>query len=102
MGLYLVTGGNDSRWRLWDAATGTSSIGNDDNGPVTAVAFNSDASQVATATGNQASVWETQHAVRVAELEGHSGSVTDVDFSPDGFLLATVVRGDEFRDLVVE
>ena len=86
---YLVTGGDDTRWFAWDVATGTSPIGNLENGPITAVAFNADQTEVATASGARATVWETQHARPVAQLEGHGGSVTDVDFSPDGFLLAT-------------
>jgi WD40 repeat protein len=86
---YLVTGGNDSRWRTWNAATGAGLVGNDDTGPITAVAFSPTQRLVATVTGSQVSVWETQYATRVARLQGHSGLVTDVGFSPDGFLLLT-------------
>jgi WD40 repeat protein len=85
----LVTGGDDGMWFVWNVAAGTASVGNEDSGPVTAVALSRDGSHVATASGNQASVWETRHAVRVAQLEGHSGAVTDVGFNRDGRLLLT-------------
>ena len=85
----LITGGNDDWWRIWDVATGTASHGNQVSGPVTAVAFRPDGDAVATATGAQANVWDVGTAVPLAQLEGHSGTVTGVDFSPDGRLLVT-------------
>jgi len=85
----LVTGGNDRWWRIWDVATGSANLGNEVSGPVTAVTFRSDGDAVATATGAQASVWETTHGVLLAQLEGHGGAVTGVDFSRDGRQLLT-------------
>jgi WD40 repeat protein len=85
----LVTGGDDARWFVWDVATGSTHLGNYEDGPITAAAFSSDGGYVATASGNHASVWELMHATRVIQLEGHSGLVNDVVFNPGGHLLLT-------------
>jgi WD40 repeat protein len=85
----LVTGGNDDWWRVWDVATGSAPYGNQDSGPISAVALSPDGSRVATASGNHASLWTTARAVPISRLEGHSGAVTGVDFNRDGRLLVT-------------
>jgi WD40 repeat protein len=85
----LVTGGADRWWRVWDVATGKANPGNPDAGPVTAVAFRPDGAAVVTATGNQATEWDAQDGVLLGRFQGHSGAVTDVDFSPNSKLLVT-------------
>ncbi|MEV5830740.1 serine/threonine-protein kinase [Spirillospora sp. NPDC052242] len=90
-GRYLATA-SGSRVRLWETATGRES-GVSFNGQVgakvEAVAFSPDGGLLAAAADDRVRVWNASTGRRVADLEGHIGTVTDVAFAPDGRTIAT-------------
>ncbi|MFD0901668.1 WD40 repeat domain-containing serine/threonine protein kinase [Actinomadura sediminis] len=90
-GRYLATA-SGSRVRLWETATGRESDVSF-NGPVgarvEAVAFSPDGRLLAAAAGDRVQVWNASTGRRVADLEGHIGTVSEVAFAPDGRTIAT-------------
>lgn len=60
---------------------------------VKSVAFSPDSKLIASGGGDSTvRVWETNGGKPLAVLRGHEGSVTGLDFSPDGKLLASCAR----------
>ncbi|MBN1953710.1 MAG: WD40 repeat domain-containing protein [Anaerolineae bacterium] len=102
-GQYMVTC-SDAIARVWNAADGTrvqELIGHESN--VQAAAFHPDGRFLVTGSGDQtALVWETESWQSVAVLSrgGWPGPVYDVDFSPDGRLVA-LAHGLHNRDSAV-
>ncbi|MCV6639084.1 WD40 repeat domain-containing protein [Candidatus Albibeggiatoa sp. nov. NOAA] len=45
--------------------------------------------------GNVIDFWDTSTGANIARLEGHSGRVTVIDFSPDGKTLASAAAGED-------
>ncbi len=91
----MATGHDDNSIRLWDFAIGGQrTILRGHNAPVSAIAFSSNL--IASAAGTTILLWDTSGAL-VAILEGHSGAITDLTFSPDGTLLASASADDTVR-----
>src|SRR5262249_35674784 len=53
------------------------------------VAFSPDGHELAGAIGNEVSLWDTRTWTVVERLQGHTGSVIGLDWSPDGTRIAT-------------
>lgn len=85
----LVVGGNDAR--LYDAATGEPSLRYSPHGAVAAVASTGDGRLIATGSWDGAAkLWDTQTKQVVRQLvNGHSGYINSIDFSPNGTRVAT-------------
>jgi WD40 repeat protein len=74
-------------WRLCSILPVTPTIEHSDY--VNAVAFSPTDEILATASGNTIMLWHTSTNKLQAILEGHTGTVKSLDFSPDGTMLVT-------------
>jgi WD40 repeat protein len=90
-GRTLATGSTDATIRLWDLATGQTTITlTPHGGYVVSVAFGPDARTLASAsTDNTVRLWDPATGQATATLFGHTRFVTTMAFSPDGHMLAT-------------
>jgi WD40 repeat protein len=82
--------------RVWDLSRGEPVL----DLPVNAhrVAVDSTGTRIAVAeVGLAGSVWDVETGSRLATLTGHTGSLTDVAFSPDGTMIATAAVDDTVR-----
>lgn len=59
--------------------------------------FSPDAKRVLTMTANNAQVWEVASGQKIFELS-HDGALADVEYSPDGKLIATVMKDGTLQD----
>jgi WD40 repeat protein len=84
-GTRLLTGGDDNRAILWDAATGKQLLALDGHtAGVTSVAFSPDGLRALTGSrDNTVKTWELQTGKELLTLKGHGQEVTTVSFSPD-------------------
>jgi WD40 repeat protein len=116
-GRYLASGSRDDTVRIWDVRNPTSAplvlevttaspAGADCVpagsvavlGDVRTVAFDPASTRLAVGgVGAVVEIWDVGTWRRLAMLEGHSCTVTDAEFSPDGSLLATTSRDDTVR-----
>ncbi|WP_437616213.1 pentapeptide repeat-containing protein [Sorangium sp. So ce834] len=60
-----------------------------DGGKCTAVAFSSDGALLATGHSGRITLWDVQTGSALRVLDSHSGTVTSLAFSPDGYTLAS-------------
>jgi N-acyl-D-aspartate/D-glutamate deacylase len=90
-GKTLATGGADKAVRLWDVATGRTTLllsGHEDT--VCAMAFSPDGKTLATGSFDRTvKLWNVATAGQPRTLRGHAGVVMAVAFHPDGKTLAT-------------
>ncbi len=117
-GRTALTASTDGTARLWDARSGKEIKRPGDCGLldsasfsclafgviqthanfIEGAAFSPDGRHVATAAGGgTAAVFEARTGSRLASLEGHEGSVFDIDYSPDGELLVTAAEDGTVR-----
>ncbi len=111
-GARLATAGDDSKGRVWDAASGQLLLtlsGHEDR--IWAVAFSLNGKRLATASlDNTAKVWDATTGKELRTLAGHQNMVLGIAFSPDGKQITTasadktvkvwdVVSGKELRTL---
>lgn len=108
-GSRLVTGSDDAEVRLWTVAgdwrprileTGAARAadGSTQATRVNCITFTPDGLHIATGDGypqqdrqpGMIEIWESNSGRRVGRLAGHASLVWDVDFSPDGAVLASV------------
>lgn len=101
-GEWIACGGDDQVPRLYQVFRTKPRVMMDEDlnllktyerqpGPVTALAFSPDGSRlaVASATGGEVRVYDTQSTARVATLAGHEGAVFALAWHPSGQRLAT-------------
>ncbi len=76
---------------IWDARTGAPihSLPEPEPGGSCNVAFSPDGRELASTNGNGVTVWSTRTWTMVERLQGHTGSVIGLDWSPDGTRIAT-------------
>jgi WD40 repeat protein len=65
--------------------------------PAEDVAFDPTGSMLAVATTNGADIWNVETGERVRTLTGGTGSLIDIDYSPDGSLIAAVAADSTVR-----
>ena len=75
---------DDGTARLWDLRTGQYRSVLEHAAELYAVAFSPDGSRFVTAGETDFKVWDTATCSPVHDLRGHDGSISSVDFSPDG------------------
>ena len=98
-GRTLATGSDDATVRLWDLATGqTTIILTPHGGYVVSVAFSPDGRTLASASIDRTvRLWDPATGQPTATLFGHTELVTSAAFSPDGHTLATASRDGTVR-----
>lgn len=89
---------------LWDVATGTAKWHTPSiDQPVVTVAFSADGRYLASGgTGGEVRVWNVEDGKQVAKLDGHTGRILDLAFSPDGSALWTASADRTLRRWKVE
>ena len=93
----LLAGGTGQVVYVWSATTGEAQMRLDAGALVNDLAFSSDNSRLAVATGNAARIYETADWKLLAHLEGHLGAVNTVAFSHDLKLLVTAGEDGTIR-----
>ena len=91
-GAFAVTASADRTWALLDLATGRCLIQNRDDALAagySGCAFHPDGLIRATPTGGVVRVWECKSQTNAANFEGHTGTITCLAFSENGYHLAT-------------
>jgi WD40 repeat protein len=94
-GQRLASASDDGTAKLWDAKSGKllRTIADRDSSvsAICAVAFSPDGGRLAGAITEDttARIWDTATGRQLCELQGHTGNVTRLVFSPDGQRLAT-------------
>jgi WD40 repeat protein len=94
-GRVFATGGDDKAIKVWDAAKGylLQKISDALSGPVVALAFSPDASQLASLGGQDLKVFDTVNWTPLYTVHVHT--CYTVAYSPDGVLLATAGQGQD-------
>jgi WD40 repeat protein len=83
-GKNIVSAGNDSTVRVWDAATGIEITHMTTGGPVYSMAFSPDGKYIVSGSDdNTARVWNALSGIEISRMT-HSDNVYSVAFSPDG------------------
>jgi len=94
-GKRIVTAGDDSTARLWDADSGKEIRRFEGHsGGILACAFSPDGKRIVTAGDDStARLWDADSGKEIRRFEGHSGGILACAFSPDGKRIVTA--GDD-------
>ncbi|HEU5060162.1 MAG TPA: serine/threonine-protein kinase [Kofleriaceae bacterium] len=97
-GRLLASAGRDRTAKLWDARDGTLQVSLPHPAEVRAVAFDPAGGRLATSAGDRrVRIWQVTPGRLLASMEGHLDLADDIDFSPDGALLASGGRDGTAR-----
>jgi hypothetical protein len=90
-GARMVTGGEDSTARVWDARTGSPLLElKGHKGQVSSASFSTDRARIVTGSLDRtAKVWDARTGAPLLELKGHTAPVWSASFSPDGMRIVT-------------
>ena len=89
-GTRVVSGADDKSIRIWDAVNGGEPIFTIPlDGVVRSVRFNKDSSRIVFSLASSVQIWNTAQGSSIMNLTGHNKSVTAVQYSPDGTLVAS-------------
>jgi len=90
-GDYAVTASSDRSWALVDLEAGSCVLRVNDNAAsgYTCASFHPDGLILATGMDKVVRVWEVKSQTNAATFEGHSGAVSCLAFSENGYFLAT-------------
>ena len=93
-GDFAVTASADRSWCLLDLELGSSVLTVREEGAsgYTCAGFHPDGLILATGMGKAVRVWELKSQTNAATFDGHTGAVTSLAFSENGYYLATGVR----------
>ncbi|MCA9914553.1 MAG: PQQ-binding-like beta-propeller repeat protein, partial [Anaerolineae bacterium] len=83
-GSRLYSAGGDGKVIVWDTETGEQLTSFEHESSVVSVALSPDESQLVTGSGNNVIIWDLASGERVQTLVGHTGSVNEAIFHPDG------------------
>ncbi|KAG0607375.1 hypothetical protein M758_8G023200 [Ceratodon purpureus] len=93
---YFVTASADKTWNFYDLSTGLCLA--QVNEPTvqdgyTSASFHPDGLILGTGTAESlVRIWDVKSQANVAKFEGHTGPVTDISFSENGYFLATAAQ----------
>jgi WD40 repeat protein len=96
-GRLLATSSRDHDARVWDTATGKSTVLHGHFGAVLDASFSPDGRWVVTAGPTSAGLWDATTGERVAFLVGDTDQLTSASFSPDGSRILTSSRDGTAR-----
>jgi WD40 repeat protein len=85
----LASGSNDYNIKLWDTDTGRLVHEFRGNAKISTLAFSPNGKYLASGSDKTINVWNVETLRLTRSLEGHTGEVTAVSFSPDGMILAS-------------
>jgi WD40 repeat protein len=98
-GLVVVAGGGGARLGIWNVTTAmlVRDLEPCSHGAVNAARWSNDESRVVVARDSGACAWDLRTGSRPVALSGHTRSVTDAAFSPDGKLIVTASEDQTVR-----
>jgi WD40 repeat protein len=89
-GAFIVCGSHEGTISVWETATCKEILVLDSTEEMWTVAYSPDGNKIVSGPPNgMVRVWDSQTGARLAELEGHDGSVNSVSMSPDGSQIAS-------------
>ncbi|KAH9626443.1 hypothetical protein KSS87_004945 [Heliosperma pusillum] len=90
---YFVTASLDSSWCFYDIASGRCFSQVTDSSAYTSAAFHPDGLILGTGTTDAiVKIWDVKSQANVAKFDGHTGPVTAMSFSENGYFLATAAH----------
>ncbi|XP_024378031.1 pre-mRNA-processing factor 19 [Physcomitrium patens] len=93
---YFVTASADKTWNFYDLSTGLCLAQVNDpsvQDGYTSASFHPDGLILGTGTTESlVRIWDVKSQANVAKFEGHTGPVTDISFSENGYFLATAAQ----------